>query len=444
MSASGGTPSDIFKRYNRLHLGDKDPAPKRRAPGFKTRPNGLDLSAGDRLELRADLLGHPPPRVQWLKNGNEIDQSETGIEILSDTLSHKLTKNSVTKSDAGKYSIFARNSLGKQQCHVVVSVDGDRGDADAVSNTTISLANGSKRSGRESLPSTPAMPSLTFEKKESRKSTNQRPSRDEPKSVPQKSPEQVPEKEPERVPKIEPELKKSPKPVTEEPKQTYSAPEVKKELTPEPEVPSKPEMTRDEPEVKEKFKQNGKDEESHDEDIPAIPPPIDLDTTVDEPIKEPEQTSPVQDEDGPELVKGLVDQEGETGAYLVLEVEFDSCEKVDWTLNGVDLPSSIVVRPTPSGSKIRIRNLTENEVGTYYATGWSKSGGSTSSTGTIKMMSSPMQSPRSPAKPTNPKKEETKEPMRKESTRSQSEVRTEGKETKVEKTKEGKLIKTNI
>ena len=52
MSASGGTPSDIFKRYNRLHLGDKDPAPKRRAPGFKTRPNGLDLSAGDRLELR--------------------------------------------------------------------------------------------------------------------------------------------------------------------------------------------------------------------------------------------------------------------------------------------------------------------------------------------------------------------------------------------------------
>ena len=97
-----------------------------------------------------------------------------------------------------------------------------------------------------------------------------------------------------------------------------------------------------------------------------------------------------------------------------------------------------------NSSKIRIRNLTENEVGTYYATGWSKSGGSTSSTGTIKMTSSPMQSPRSPAKPTNPKKEETKEPMRKESTRSQSEVRTEGKETKVEKTKEGKLIKTNI
>ena len=396
-----------------------------------------------KADKRADLLGHPPPRVHWLKNGNEIDQSETGIEILSDTLSHTLTKNSVTKSDAGKYSIFARNSLGKQQCHVVVSVDGDRGDADAVSNTAISLANGSTRSGRESLPSTPAMPSLTFEKKESRKSTNQRPSRDLPKSEPQKAPE----KEPERVPKIEPELKKSPKPVIEEPKQVYSAPEVKKELTPEPEVPSKPEVTREKPNVEGKFEQNGKDEESHDEDIPAIPPPIDLDTTVDEPVKEPDQTSPVQDENGPKLVKGLVDQEGETGAYLVLEVEFDSCEKVDWTLNGVDLPSSIVIRPTPSGSKIRIRNLTENEVGTYYATGWSKSGGSTSSTGTIKMTSSPIQSPRSPAKPTNQKREETKEPMRKEmSSSSQSEVRTEGKEleTKVEKTKESKLIKTNI
>lgn len=442
MSASGGTPSDIFKRYNRLHLGDKDPAPKRRAPGFKTRPNGLDLSAGDRLELRADLLGHPPPRVQWLKNGNEIDQSETGIEILSDTLSHTLTKNSVTKSDAGKYSIFARNSLGKQQCHVVVSVDGDRGEADAVSNTAISLANGSKRSGRESLPSTPAMPSLTFEKKESRKSTNHRPSRDEPKSEPQKVPAKVPENKPERVPTIEPQIKKSLKPVIEKPEQVYSTPEVTKELSPEPEVPSKSEVTHEEPETEEKIEQNGKDEESHDEDIPAIPPPIDLDTTVDEPVKEPEQTSP--DENGPKLVKGLLDQEGETGAYLVLEVEFDSCEKVDWTLNGVDLPSSIVVRPTPSGSKIRIRNLTENEAGTYYATGWSKSGSSTSSTGTIKMTSSPMQSPRSPAKPTIQKTEETKKPMRKESTRSQSEVTTEGKETKVEKTKEGKLIKTNI
>ena len=400
-----------------------------------------------KADKRADLLGHPPPRVHWLKNGNEIDQSETGIEILSDTLSHTLSKNSVTKSDAGKYSIFARNSLGKQQCHVVVSVDGDRGDADAVSNTAISLANGSTRSGRESLPSTPAMPSLTFEKKESRKSTNQRPSRDVPKSEAQKAPEKEPERVPERVPKIEPELKKSPKPVIEEPKQVYSAPEVKKELTPEPEVPSKPEVTREKPNVEGKFEQNGKDEESHDEDIPAIPPPIDLDTTVDEPVKEPDQTSSVQDENGPKLVKGLVDQEGETGAYLVLEVEFDSCEKVDWTLNGVDLPSSIVIRPTPSGSKIRIRNLTENEVGTYYATGWSKSGGSTSSTGTIKMTSSPIQSPRSPAKPTNQKREETKEPMRKEmSSSSQSEVRTEGKEleTKVEKTKESKLIKTNI
>ena len=387
---------------------------------------------------RADLLGHPPPRVQWLKNGSEIDQSETGIEILSDTLSHSLTKNSVTKSDAGKYSIFARNSLGRQQCHVVVSVDGDRGDADSVSNTSIAMANGSKRSGRESLPSTPAMPSLTFEKKESvpRKSTNQRPSRDEPKNEPQK----VSEKVPERIPKIEPELRKSPEPVIEPPKQVYSAPEVTKEPTPEPEVaPKQPEV---EPEVEPEVKlsaQNGEHDESNDEDIPAIPPPIELDTTVDEPVNEPEQTGPSSNETGPKLVKGLNDQEGENGAYLVLEVEFDSCEKVDWTLNGVDLPSSIVVRPTPNGSKIRIRNLTENEVGTYYATGWSKSGGSTSSTGTIKLTSSPMQSPRSPAKPANQKAEK-----RKESVRDQSEVRTEEKEvieTKVEKTKEGTFDK---
>ena len=357
---------------------------------------------------------------------------------MSDTLSHSLTKKSVTKSDAGKYSIFARNSLGKQQCHVVVSVDGDRGDADSVSNSAISLANGSKRAGRESLPSTPAMPSLTFEKKESvpRKSTTQRLSRDEPEKEPQK----VPEKVSERIPKIEPETKKPSEPLIEEPKQVYSTPEVRKEVTPEPEVVSKqPEVDEKQVEI-----QNGELEESHDEDIPAIPPPIELDTTVDEPVKVSDKTS--SDETGPKLVKGLVDQEGETGAYLVLEVEFDSCEKVDWTLNGVGLPSSVVVRPTPNGSKIRIRNLTENEVGTYYATGWSKSGGSTSSTGTIKLTSSPMQSPRSPSKPSNNQKvipvEATKEPVKKESTR-ESEVRTEGKdiETKVEKTKEGTFDK---
>ena len=406
---------------------------------FQTGAPSIAPSCGHQLlktNKRADLLGHPPPRVQWLKNGSEIDQSETGIEILSDTLTHSLTKNSVTKSDAGKYSIFARNSLGRQQCHVVVSVDGDRGDADSVSNTSIAMANGSKRSGRESLPSTPAMPSLTFEKKESvsRKSTNQRSSRDEPRNEPQK----VPEKVPERIPKIEPELEKSPEPVIEPPKQVYSTPEVRKEPTPEPEVASKqPLETEVEPELK-LSAQNGEHDESHDEDIPAIPPPIELETTVDEPAPEPEQTSP-SNETGPKLIKGLNDQDGENGAYLVLEVEFDSCEKVDWTLNGVDLPSSIVVRPTPNGSKIRIRNLTENEVGTYYATGWSKSGGSTSSTGMIKLTSSPMQSPRSPAKPVNQKAEK-----RKESVRDQSELRTGEKEvieTKVEKTKEGTFDK---
>ena len=95
MSASGGTQSDIFKRYSRLHLGDCDTAPRRRAPGFKTRPHGVKLNNGDRLELIAELLGHPPPRVVWLKDGVEI--KDTQYSIHSSGHNHSLVVDSVTK-----------------------------------------------------------------------------------------------------------------------------------------------------------------------------------------------------------------------------------------------------------------------------------------------------------------------------------------------------------
>merc|ERR1711892_651228 len=87
MSASGGTQSDIFKRYSRLHLGDTDTGPRRRAPGFKTRPYSLKLAKGDELRLTAELLGHPPPRVVWLKLARRLGVmtslrlNQTGIII---------------------------------------------------------------------------------------------------------------------------------------------------------------------------------------------------------------------------------------------------------------------------------------------------------------------------------------------------------------------------
>ena len=58
MSASGGTQSDIFKRYSRLHLGDTDTGPRRRAPGFKTRPYSLKLAKGDELRLGLQTKTH--------------------------------------------------------------------------------------------------------------------------------------------------------------------------------------------------------------------------------------------------------------------------------------------------------------------------------------------------------------------------------------------------
>ena len=58
MSAAGGTHSAIFQRYSRLHLGDTDSGPRRRAPGFKIRPHGPQhLNTGDTLNLTAQLLG---------------------------------------------------------------------------------------------------------------------------------------------------------------------------------------------------------------------------------------------------------------------------------------------------------------------------------------------------------------------------------------------------
>ena len=108
--------------------------------------------------LQAQLLGHPPPKVVWLKNGEEIKNGESG----NDGNTYFFQIQSVRQEDAGRYSIVAKNGLGKQVHHVVVKV----GDKDGLENGIVpsqSLAD-LKFTVRSDLPpsAVPAIPSVSF------------------------------------------------------------------------------------------------------------------------------------------------------------------------------------------------------------------------------------------------------------------------------------------
>ena len=66
--------------------------------GFKTRPSSVQLCKGDPLRLHAELLGHPPPRVTWLKDGIEIKNDDSRFKIDSSGHNHTLTAPSVTQA----------------------------------------------------------------------------------------------------------------------------------------------------------------------------------------------------------------------------------------------------------------------------------------------------------------------------------------------------------
>ena len=272
--------------------------------------------------------GHPSPRVTWLKNGIEIEKLESNrIEISTDSTncSTSLCIKSVTKEDEGKYSISARNSLGRQIHNVEILVDcpeatgtGSAGKSGSTSFASNLLTLNGPTETQSQLPTTPAMPSLAYTKQNEKKTE---PKKEDPVAPP---------------------------PVT-----TVDAGHVSSE------------------------------------DEPTVPPPVDRlrsKTVTPEKTVAASETAEAQ---GPKLVKGLESTSGrhEREDYIVLEVEFENAKSVEWRLNGSNDIGG-VIRETINGSKLRIRSFEEKDVGEYEAIGIGANGATTRTSCTLSLLQS--------------------------------------------------------
>lgn len=365
-----------------LHSDDDTATPRKRAPGFKLRPNCDPLAAGDRLLLRAQLLGHPPPKITWLKDGVEVTSNDR-IRVYQEDKIHCLEIESVGSGDAGRYSIVAKNGLGRQIHNVMVKVGDAVGNAHAEfkAETLGELKFSMKK---DPLAATPSIPSVHYS----------------PKSVP--PPKTRKTYQPVEVAKVE--LAK-PAPVKHEPTPSDTNSETEADqntldVKDEPDSAIEPEVVvslviddisqhtsasdtkytevsdLENINLELHHSTSSADSTDHtelsDEESPepSLPPSVEPVTEIEhasEPDVYVSDDIPAEIGNGPTLIKALSDMEAELDDYVMLQCEFEDADDIVWNLNGLDLPPGTVVRQIGPLSKIRIRNVTKDDYGTYTA-----------------------------------------------------------------------------
>ncbi|KAK3703484.1 hypothetical protein RRG08_024788 [Elysia crispata] len=91
------------------------------APDFAEKFGNTKAALGKEASFSVKVEGHPPPKVQWFKNGMEIGTGgRNKVKVDGDT--HTLTISDITPSDAGEISCEIRNPLGKETCKANLSV----------------------------------------------------------------------------------------------------------------------------------------------------------------------------------------------------------------------------------------------------------------------------------------------------------------------------------
>lgn len=79
------------------------------------------LRAGGSLRLFVKVTGRPVPTLTWTKPGVDL-QNRGFIEVTSTSTTLIIDK--VHRYDAGKYTLVAENSAGKQEVNILVKVYG--------------------------------------------------------------------------------------------------------------------------------------------------------------------------------------------------------------------------------------------------------------------------------------------------------------------------------
>lgn len=83
----------------------------------------VTVSAGSPLKFEANIIGEPPPTVEWRFNGNVLkNDNRTTIDNVD--YNTKMAIRPVGRDDSGEYKVTASNSSGKDTHIINVTVTG--------------------------------------------------------------------------------------------------------------------------------------------------------------------------------------------------------------------------------------------------------------------------------------------------------------------------------
>lgn len=86
--------------------------PKEKRPAFVADLQDTQVVEGFPIKLEVKLIGHPPPTVRWLHNGQEIKPQSAKITQNAADGTAALTIDAVSVNDIGDYQVIATNDAG--------------------------------------------------------------------------------------------------------------------------------------------------------------------------------------------------------------------------------------------------------------------------------------------------------------------------------------------
>jgi len=93
------------------------------APEFIAQLQDVTTTDGGKVKFQVTVTGQPQPEVTWLKDDNQVEESEEFI-ITTEGDVVSLTIPDVYPEDAGRYTAVAKNKLGTVTTTAVLCVEG--------------------------------------------------------------------------------------------------------------------------------------------------------------------------------------------------------------------------------------------------------------------------------------------------------------------------------
>jgi predicted phage tail protein len=102
----------------------KEARPRFKPPKIERKQlKDMTVSAGEMIKLEGNIIGEPPPDVVWTKNEETLETTSSKSMIINNVpYNTKLIIRSCARSDAGEYTVLAKNSQGKDTVTINLTV----------------------------------------------------------------------------------------------------------------------------------------------------------------------------------------------------------------------------------------------------------------------------------------------------------------------------------